>query len=91
MKELDALPTVDELSKAIESLTCCKAPGSEAFPQRSSMLARRVSSFTASMNSYFSVGRREQFLRTWEMLTSSHSTRTKEAAVTVTTIATSPC
>ncbi len=43
------------------------------------------------MNSYFSVGRREQFLRTCEMLTSSHSTRRNETAVTVKTIVASPC
>ncbi len=32
MKELDALPTVDELSKAIDSLACGKAPGSDGIP-----------------------------------------------------------
>ncbi len=32
MKELDALPTVDELSKAIDSLARGKAPGSDGIP-----------------------------------------------------------
>ncbi len=32
MKELDALPTVDELSKAIDSLAHGKAPGSDGIP-----------------------------------------------------------
>ncbi len=32
MKELDALPNVDELSKAIDSLARGKAPGSDIIP-----------------------------------------------------------
>jgi len=32
MEELDAIPTVDELAKAIDSLNCGKAPGSDGIP-----------------------------------------------------------
>ena len=32
MKELDAVPTQEELSKAIDSLACGKAPGNDGIP-----------------------------------------------------------
>ena len=33
MEELDAIPTLRELGKAIDSLTCAKAPGNDGIPQ----------------------------------------------------------
>ena len=33
MEELDAIPTLGELGKAIDSLTCAKAPGNDGIPQ----------------------------------------------------------
>ena len=33
MEELDAIPILEELGKAIESLTCAKAPGNDGIPQ----------------------------------------------------------
>ena len=32
IEELDTLPTIDELSKAIDSLACGKAPGNDGIP-----------------------------------------------------------
>ena len=33
MEELDAIPILEELGKAIESLTCAKTPGNDGIPQ----------------------------------------------------------
>ena len=40
MEELDAIPTLGELGKAIASLTCAKAPGNDGIPQTWSATAR---------------------------------------------------
>ena len=40
MEELDAIPILEELGKAIESLTCAKAPGNDGIPQTWSGTAR---------------------------------------------------
>ena len=40
MEELDAIPTLGELGKAIDSLTCAKAPGNDGIPQTWSGTAR---------------------------------------------------
>ena len=40
MEELDAIPILEELGKAMESLTCAKAPGNDGIPQTWSGTAR---------------------------------------------------
>lgn len=86
MEELDALPTVDELNKAIDSLACSKAPGSEGIPP-GVVKAGKNSSFLDHLHEHLlHCWKREQFCRTCEMLTLSHSTRTKEPGVIATIV-----
>ena len=58
LEELDNRPSVEELSKAIDSLASGKAPGNDGlFPRRSSRLARRQHSFTTYTSYCYSAGR----------------------------------
>ncbi|GFR78818.1 hypothetical protein ElyMa_002273900 [Elysia marginata] len=43
MEEFDASPTIDELRKAIDTLSCGKAPGSDGIPTKIVKLARENS------------------------------------------------
>ena len=90
MEELDAPPTVEELSKAIDSLASGKAPGSDSIPPRSSRQASSRVYWNTSTNSFYSAGRKELCLKTCVTPTSSRSTKTKASAATVTTIAAYP-
>ena len=83
MEELDAPPTVEELSKAIESLASGKAPGSDSIPLRSSRQASSRVYWNTSTNSCYNAGRKELCLKTCVTSISSRSTKTKASAATV--------
>ena len=68
MTELYTEPTEDDFSKAIDSLTNGKAPGKDVIPQEVTKHGKPALLHHLHLL-YSSAGRREQFLRTCEMLT----------------------
>ena len=67
MTELDTEPTEGDLSKAIDSLKNCKAPGKAPYHPKSSN-TENLHYYLTCMFYFCSAGRREQFLRTCDML-----------------------
>ena len=84
MEELNAEPTMDELSKVIDSLAAGKAPGSDSIPP-DLIKHCKTTLLTPCMKSSASAGERELCHKTWEMPRSLPCTRTRVREVTVTT------
>jgi len=63
MDEADSEPTVEELSKAIDSLASGKAPGSDGIPRTYSSTAR-LPCFVHCVKSSASAGAKELYHRT---------------------------
>jgi hypothetical protein len=59
MEELDSPPTIKEISKAIDSLFCGKAPGSEGIPPEVMKAAKKTPSLDISMSFCYSAVKRE--------------------------------
>ena len=88
MEELDALPTLDELRKAIDCLACGKSPGADGIPAEVLKAGKPALYSNLSTHSYASGGSLGYFPQ--DMPTSSPCIRTRETEATV-TIAASPC
>ena len=89
MEELNTDPTQEELCKAIDSLTCGKAPGNDGIPP--DLFKRCKTPFCSPLlTSSANVGEREPYLKTWEMPRLSPCTRTRVTEVTATTTEASP-
>ena len=87
MEELDTEPTLEEFSKAIDSLASGKAPGSDGIPP-DLLLQNHLTSF--SVSTPVSASRKELHHKTYRTPRSSHSSRTRESGVTATTTEASP-
>jgi hypothetical protein len=84
MEELDVLSTEEELSNAIDCLSCGKAPGKNGIPLKS-WRAESQQRCSTSLSSYAFVGRKDTSPKICATRISSLSIKTKETAVTVTT------
>ena len=89
MEELDTEPTLEELSKAIDSLASGKVPGSDGIPP--DLLKHcKTTLLHLCMHSSVSTGKKELYHKTCGTPRSSHSSRTRERGVTATTTEASP-
>ena len=84
LEELEVTPSVEELSKAIDSLLVAKFQEKKASHQKSSRLASRLPSSTTSMSFCYSAGKRGLRSKICAMQTSSPYTRTRVTIVTAT-------
>ena len=75
MDELNEPPTIEELSKAIDSLASGKASGSDNIPPEVVKAAKESSTLHHLLSSCCSAGRKEQCPRTCAMPRSSRCTR----------------
>ena len=77
MKELDTPPTVEELSKAIDSLANNKAPGKDGIPAEIIKAGKQSCLLSHFHEQYycFSVGKREMCPKICEMITSLRFTK----------------
>ena len=94
MGELDTEPTLEELSKAIDSLASDKAPGSDGIlpppPSPTYYSTARPPYCILCVYSSVSAGKKELYHKTCGTPKSSHSSRTRERGVTATATEASP-
>ena len=82
MEEFNTPPTVEELSKAIDSFANNKAPGKDGIPAEIIKAGKQSRSSATFMNYCFSVGKREMCSKICVMLASLGFTKIKVNAVT---------